>query len=439
MNDAGQFGAFLPNLSGPQASGRSIPRREDGPSGDRGDAGGFGDVFDASRGPRGNDQREDADAAGRASSSERGEIIENDQERLIADPPATQHARDASADDLLGFNLPFPGDAQLQRGSYFQSIQGRINDGVYSDLVKLPGNAFPGGLAALQAGEQDFRLNADASLSTVKVTQAPIYRSGAPLNGVTLGAASGEAGRAGAALSALTPIVAGSVEAPLNVDRFSELRPNLVDANASGLRLSSQTASPQIAAGTSDVYSILAGSFNGASVGPSAAGEIDILADLALATSSAAARASVGPAQFAPANTPSFTGAAGVLPQIQAAIIAGNGRDMIEVRLDPPDLGRVRIDFSVEGGDAIKAIIGADRSETLDHLRRNIADLEQQLKQAGFGSISFEFRKGGEHHHASDRDDLQSTGPGDVGNNGGDLPTKIYLTMRENAQLDLLL
>ena len=433
MNDAGQFGAFLSGLSGPGASGRSNPRLDDAGSGDRAEVGEFNEFFVASSGPR-DHENPDAAEAGEATLLKRGEIIGADQDGLIAVPPATQVARDASADDLLGFSLPFPGGPRAQRETYYQTIQGRINDGAVNKFVTTPTDSLPGGLAALQAGERDFRADANSSLSTVKLTQAPSDGSQTSLNTVKLSAAIGDAGRVNSELAALTPFAAGSIDASADGERLLEFRSTLSDGNVSGLR-----NTPQLATGSSDAYNILAASFNGAAISPSAAGEIDILSDLALATSSGATRTSGAPAHLSPASSPSFTGFSSVLPQIQAAVIAGNRRDTVEVRLDPPDLGRVRIDFNVDGGDAIKAIIGADRSETLDHLRRNVADLEQQLKQAGFGSISFEFRSGGERRFSSDRDEPHLTGPGDINNSVGDLPTKIYLTMRENAQLDLLL
>lgn len=145
-------------------------------------------------------------------------------------------------------------------------------------------------------------------------------------------------------------------------------------------------------------------------------------------------------AAFAVAPTsPNFTAMAGVLPQIQAAIVSRAGGDSIEVRLDPPDLGRVRIDFNVENGETIKAVVAAERSETLDHLKRNIADLEQQLRQSGFASISFEFSSENRQFGAAgDEPRAEGYDSGDA-NSAMDRQEKVYLNLRENAQLDLLL
>jgi|GEM_PF-6439845 len=145
-------------------------------------------------------------------------------------------------------------------------------------------------------------------------------------------------------------------------------------------------------------------------------------------------------AAFAVAPTsPNFAAMAGVLPQIQAAIVSRAGGETIEVRLDPPDLGRVRIDFNVENGETVRAVVAADRSETLDHLKRNIADLEHQLRQSGFASISFEFSSDSRQFGA------EADGPGAMDPDIGDASVAmdhqntIYLNLRENAQLDLLL
>lgn len=166
--------------------------------------------------------------------------------------------------------------------------------------------------------------------------------------------------------------------------------------------------------------------------------DADISFDPALSIQSAAQRFSGATAIIAAPNVQTFVNMTGVLPQIQAAISARNGRDFVEVRLDPPDLGRIRIDFNVEGAETVKAVIGAERAETLDHLKRNIADLEQQLKQAGFGSVTFEFLAGGGRNFAQDRADS----PFAVLENGPEAnhsaSNTIYLSLRENAQLDLL-
>ena len=79
--------------------------------------------------------------------------------------------------------------------------------------------------------------------------------------------------------------------------------------------------------------------------------------------------------------------------QVAAAIRTERtpGGGGIEVRLDPPELGRVRIHFSMERGDAVVATVSADRPETLDIMRRHAGDLIEELREAGFASVELDF------------------------------------------------
>lgn len=67
----------------------------------------------------------------------------------------------------------------------------------------------------------------------------------------------------------------------------------------------------------------------------------------------------------------------------------------IEVRLDPPDLGRVSIDFSADANGVVKAIIIADRADTLDLIRRHIDIFRDELSKQGFGDVDMSFRERG--------------------------------------------
>ncbi|NRA98530.1 MAG: flagellar hook-length control protein FliK [Rhodobacteraceae bacterium] len=62
----------------------------------------------------------------------------------------------------------------------------------------------------------------------------------------------------------------------------------------------------------------------------------------------------------------------------------------IEVSLSPEELGKLRI--TMTGTEASMVVqVSADRSETLELLRRHIDLLAQELKSQGFESLSFEF------------------------------------------------
>lgn len=123
--------------------------------------------------------------------------------------------------------------------------------------------------------------------------------------------------------------------------------------------------------------------------------------------------------------------------QIVAAIKTervGNS-NTIEVRLDPPELGRVRIDLSMETADAVKAVLTAERSETLEHLRRNTGDLMEQLRQAGFTTVDLEFSSHGSSQFEQDETAASAELEADAPLQNNDM---IYLSLRDDAQMDLL-
>jgi hypothetical protein len=81
-----------------------------------------------------------------------------------------------------------------------------------------------------------------------------------------------------------------------------------------------------------------------------------------------------------------------VVGQIAVAMARAN-EHRLEIRLDPPELGRVQIHLTpVDGG--VQAVVLADRPETQDLLRRHAGSLEQELCDAGFGTVSLDFTAG---------------------------------------------
>jgi hypothetical protein len=90
--------------------------------------------------------------------------------------------------------------------------------------------------------------------------------------------------------------------------------------------------------------------------------------------------------------------AAQVQPQAlagQITLAVGKSADRrVEIRLDPPELGRVQIELNpTERG--LQAVVLADRPETQDLLRRHAAALARDLGDAGFGDVSLDFAAGG--------------------------------------------
>jgi hypothetical protein len=91
-----------------------------------------------------------------------------------------------------------------------------------------------------------------------------------------------------------------------------------------------------------------------------------------------AAQAHSAPAQAAPPVVVPLGGLA-----VAIAANAQNGRNHFEIRLDPPELGRIDVRLHIDSTGQVTSHLIADRSDTLDMLRRDAADLERSLQQAG--------------------------------------------------------
>jgi chemotaxis protein MotD len=85
--------------------------------------------------------------------------------------------------------------------------------------------------------------------------------------------------------------------------------------------------------------------------------------------------------------TPAQTAAPAPVPieGIAVAIVnnAQGGRNRFEIRLDPPELGRIDVRLHIDSKGQVTSHLIVDRVETLDLLRRDAADLERSLQQAG--------------------------------------------------------
>lgn len=67
----------------------------------------------------------------------------------------------------------------------------------------------------------------------------------------------------------------------------------------------------------------------------------------------------------------------------------------VELRLNPEELGRVRLSI-ISGDGGITVNITAERGETLDLMRRNISQLEAEFRGIGYSDIQFSFEGGGD-------------------------------------------
>ncbi|GGD22954.1 flagellar hook-length control protein FliK [Sinisalibacter lacisalsi] len=76
-----------------------------------------------------------------------------------------------------------------------------------------------------------------------------------------------------------------------------------------------------------------------------------------------------------------------------AEVVRVTGQRAVELRLQPEELGRVSLSMSQEGAQ-LQVTLVAERSETLDLMRRHIDILGEELRRLGHGSVQFTFEDG---------------------------------------------
>lgn len=154
------------------------------------------------------------------------------------------------------------------------------------------------------------------------------------------------------------------------------------------------------------------------------------------AMAKAAAALEAGTTATAPVVTPAPTAATGAQPSMTAVpqSTAGqavpvtalaveinrqamSGKTQFEIRLDPPELGRLNVRLEVDTNGQTRTHMVVERGETLEMLTMDSRSLERALQQAGLkaepGSVTFEL--------AQDFNDglAQNGNPSDPGENNG--------------------
>ncbi|CAN0583851.1 unnamed protein product, partial [Ectocarpus sp. 12 AP-2014] len=73
---------------------------------------------------------------------------------------------------------------------------------------------------------------------------------------------------------------------------------------------------------------------------------------------------------------------------------AMNGKTQFDIRLDPPELGRLNVRLEMDASGQTRTHMIVERAETLDMLATDARSLERALQQAGLktepGSVTFE-------------------------------------------------
>jgi len=92
---------------------------------------------------------------------------------------------------------------------------------------------------------------------------------------------------------------------------------------------------------------------------------------------------------------------------VEIAAQAHAGKHRFEIRLDPPELGRIDVRLDIDRDGRVTSRLVVDRSETLDLLKRDAPQLERALQQAGLkmsdNALEFALRQ-----HAFGHDDTPS-------------------------------
>ena len=111
------------------------------------------------------------------------------------------------------------------------------------------------------------------------------------------------------------------------------------------------------------------------------------------------------PAASAPMPQPAAIPFAGVAIEIAGKALAG--KNHFEIRLDPPELGRIQVHLDVDRDGNVTSRMIADRPDTLDLLRRDVSGLERALQDAGLktsdNSLQFSLRDQSSQQQQADR------------------------------------
>lgn len=117
---------------------------------------------------------------------------------------------------------------------------------------------------------------------------------------------------------------------------------------------------------------------------------------------SGASSAAGTPGTAASAQSPVAAQGAAVTAQLAAAV-SRSAEGTLEVRLDPQELGRVKLGLS-GSSESLTVTIIAERPETLELIRRNLESFSADLADMGFAGLNFEMGTGQQGHPVPDRD-----------------------------------
>lgn len=111
----------------------------------------------------------------------------------------------------------------------------------------------------------------------------------------------------------------------------------------------------------------------------------------------------------APANVNALASANTVPPALQIvsdnlikALVSQSG---VLMRLDPPEMGNVQINFKFDSERGVTAVIRSELADTSSFLRDRAEHLQQALKDSGFDSVSLSFEQGSQFNQQENSND----------------------------------
>mgnify|MGYP000023523309 CR=1 FL=1 len=120
---------------------------------------------------------------------------------------------------------------------------------------------------------------------------------------------------------------------------------------------------------------------------------------------------------------------------------ASANKDSISIKLHPSELGRVDVKLEIVDGSTMKAMISAERPDTLDMLQRDSRMLEKALQDAGLKtdgqSLSFNLKQGGSEQNSTRNQGPELAGTENVSASDEDLTETADIVKKSSHDGDL--
>lgn len=313
---------------------------------------------------------------------------------------------DAGAKGLSGQSAASTVNAKVNSGTFVKNnvtpaANGTANSGEMAgsngaDAVKANAGTQPSASNAV-AGAAAQTSDGQVSSVVASTTPQPVVQAGvqarreaagpekAPIAGNAKSTASGSTGGANATSSSASATTTQSAKP--------------------GITIPAQTAAPQTtqppAEAPLDPARLAVSDTARSAPPPVDAGQTDAGADaerVDLSNSRAADMSRAAERPGVAAGTARFTPAHAGTLAAQIAAKFQNGDRKFEIRMDPPELGRIQVKMHVGNDNRVQAILSAERPETLNDLRQHARELERALEESGLqldnDGLSFELSQG---------------------------------------------